>query len=97
MLCGCSGARGNTHRRCRVVDPEMVILTGGMALNEGSFFDPVRKAVREHHWNIIEPERLNIGPSAFYHTFDAFAGSIGAACAARNRILAIIERDAPPS
>ena len=76
---------------CRVIDPEMVILTGGMALNAESFFGPVKRAYLDHHWSIVPPT-LQIVPSAFDARFDAFAGSIGAACAARNRVLAGLEQ-----
>jgi hypothetical protein len=66
---------------------QMVILTGGMALNGSSFFGPVLQAYQDHHWSIVDPT-LEIVPSSFV---DAFAGSIGAACAARNRVLALME------
>lgn len=68
----------------------MIILTGGMALNQGSFFDPVKAAYKDHHWSITQP-KLNIAPSGFDRAFDAFAGSIGAACAARNHMLVLLE------
>ena len=65
---------------CRVLDPQVIIFTGGMAKAKGLIED-VNKYFRKHHWKIQEPHckivRAETGNSA---------GMIGAAANARTMV-----------
>ena len=64
---------------CRVVDPSVIILTGGMALaGEERLLRPVRAAFAQHHWTIARPT-CEIVLAACGND----AGAVGAAAAAR--------------
>jgi predicted NBD/HSP70 family sugar kinase len=65
---------------CRVLDPQVIIFTGGMAKAKGLIED-VNKYFRKHHWKIQEPHcKICIA------TTGNSAGMIGAAANARTMV-----------
>lgn len=63
---------------CRAFDPQVIVVTGGLALAGEQLLGPVRKWFDKHHWT-IQPPTVRIVPA---ETGNA-AGMIGAAAAAR--------------
>lgn len=62
---------------CRFVDPEVIVMAGGMT-NAGDFLmDQIRQSFVDYHWN-IEPVRVQIKLA----TLGAHSGAVGAARAA---------------
>ena len=62
---------------CRLFDPQMIVLAGGMAAAGAPLFQGVRAAVEAHTWQLTE-HRTRIEPSAL----GGDAGIVGAAAAA---------------
>jgi len=65
---------------CRAFDPQVIVMTGGLALSGDQLFSRVQKYFDQHHWS-IQPATCVIVPAK---TGNA-AGMIGAAAAARMR------------
>ena len=63
---------------CRAFDPQVIVMTGGLALAGNQLFDKVRSWFNHHHWT-IQPPTCRIVPAQTGNN----AGMIGAAAAAR--------------
>ena len=63
---------------CRAFDPQVIVMTGGLALAGDQLFDKVRSWFDHHHWT-IQPPTCRIVPAQTGNS----AGMIGAAAAAR--------------
>ena len=63
---------------CRLLDPQMVVFAGGMALAGDLLFERVRKVFKHHYWTLQKPH-LKIVPAELGND----AGLIGAAAVAR--------------
>lgn len=63
---------------CRLVDPELIVFSGGLALAGEYFLTKIQNQFKKYHWTIQEPTcRLVISESG------EKAGMIGAAAVAR--------------
>lgn len=63
---------------CRILDPQLIVFTGGLAMAGDLLFDAIRAHFRELNWSIMEPTVEITGASA-----GNLAGTVGAAAAAR--------------
>ena len=71
---------------CRIVDPEVIIFGGGMALAGNVLFDKVRQKVNERTWSVLATDVVITTAQQVEH-----AGMYGAALVAKRSLPPLVE------